>query len=235
MQLTLYRKLYRQFDAFCGNDYSFLIQKRTSVMVMNTCSRRQINRDARVRLESVIQNNPQPPSCPLPGCGVLNRIAALEAQIETLTQHNAKLLPRRPGQSHLEENRDGHEEEQRNNHTDAHSRREEDHREDDHQEDNFWKVNPRELRIRRPDRHGDQWEDAGDLSKVIAELKRMCTYMEMERKEKNRSMVVDKLLMGTDSPFTKRVANYHLPMKFKVPQILSYAGEGDPLDHLENF
>ncbi|XP_062149502.1 uncharacterized protein LOC133858081 [Alnus glutinosa] len=47
--------------------------------------------------------------------------------------------------------------------------------------------------------------------------------------------MVDKLLMGTDSPFTRRVADYQLPDKFKVPQILSYAGDRDPLDHLENF
>jgi hypothetical protein len=64
------------------------------------------------------------------------------------------------------------------------------------------------------------------LSKVIAELERRCTYMEMERNDKSISMVVDKLLMGTNSPFTKRVADYHLPEKFKLPQILSYAGEG---------
>jgi hypothetical protein len=59
--------------------------------------------------------------------------------------------------------------------------------------------------------------------------------MEMERKDKSRSVVVDKLLRGTDSPFTRRVADYRLPEKFKVPQILSYVGDGDPLDHLENF
>jgi len=41
--------------------------------------------------------------------------------------------------------------------------------------------------------------------------------------------------MGTDSPFTRRVADYRLLEKFKVPQILSYAGDRDPLDHLENF
>jgi hypothetical protein len=39
--------------------------------------------------------------------------------------------------------------------------------------------------------------------------------MEMERKDKNRSVVVDKLIMGTDSPFTRRVADYRLPEKFK--------------------
>jgi hypothetical protein len=59
--------------------------------------------------------------------------------------------------------------------------------------------------------------------------------MEMERKGKSRSVVVDKLLMGADSPFTRLVADYRLPEKFKVPLILSYVGEGDPLDHLENF
>jgi hypothetical protein len=39
--------------------------------------------------------------------------------------------------------------------------------------------------------------------------------MEMERKDKSRSVVVDKLLKGTDSPFTRRVADYRLPEKFK--------------------
>jgi hypothetical protein len=157
------------------------------------------------------QNNPQPPPFPPPGDGDQDRIAVLEAQIESLTQRNAELLQKRPGQLHPEMNR--HE----------------------HQEDNFREVHPQELRNKRPDPHGYQKEDAGDLSRVIAELERRCTYMEMERKDKSRSVVVDKLLMGTDSPFTRRVEDYWLPKKFKVPQILSYAGDGDPLDHLENF
>jgi hypothetical protein len=97
-------------------------------------------------------------------------------------------------------------------------------RDEREEEDHNINTNPR----REDDRQGD-------LSRVIAELERRCTYMEMERKDKSRSIVVDKLLMGTDSPFTRRVADYRLPEKFKVPQILSYAGDGDPLDHLENF
>jgi hypothetical protein len=59
--------------------------------------------------------------------------------------------------------------------------------------------------------------------------------MEIEMKDKSKSIVVDKLLMSTGSPFTIRGANYRLPEKFKVPQILSYAGDGDPFDHLENL
>jgi len=59
--------------------------------------------------------------------------------------------------------------------------------------------------------------------------------IEMEMKDKNKSIVGDRLLSGTNSPFTRGVANYQLPEKFKVPQIMSYAGDGDPLDHLEYF
>jgi hypothetical protein len=75
----------------------------------------------------------------------------------------------------------------------------------------------------------------GDLSRIIVELDRRCTYMEMEMKDKSKSLVVDKLMSGTDSPFTSWVANYRLPEKFKVPHIMSYAGGGDSLDHLVNF
>jgi hypothetical protein len=63
----------------------------------------------------------------------------------------------------------------------------------------------------------------------------MCTYIEMERKNKSKYIVVDKLLLGIGSPFTRRVASYQLLEKFKVSQILSYTGDKDPLDHLENF
>jgi hypothetical protein len=55
-------------------------------------------------------------------------------------------------------------------------------------------------------------------------------FMEMKRKDKSKSIVVEKLLLGTGSLF-----NYRLLEKFKVPQILSYARDGDPLDHLEDF
>jgi hypothetical protein len=45
--------------------------------------------------------------------------------------------------------------------------------------------------------------------------------MEMERKEKSKSIVVDKHLLGTGLLFTRQVANYQLPEKFKVGLILS--------------
>jgi hypothetical protein len=54
----------------------------------------------------------------------------------------------------------------------------------------------------------------------------------VDRKDKSKSVVVDNLLLGIGSPFTRWVANYQLLEKFKVPQILSYVGDGDPPDHL---
>jgi hypothetical protein len=59
---------------------------------MNTRSGSQTNREPIVRMEPVIQNNQQPPPNPPPGGGDQDRIAALEAQIESLTQRNAELL-----------------------------------------------------------------------------------------------------------------------------------------------
>jgi hypothetical protein len=85
---------------------------------MNTRSGSQTNWQPRVPLEPVIQNNPQRP----PPSGDQDRIAALEAQIETL---NAELLQRRPRQPHSEDNREGHEEEDRNSNSNA--RREDKH------------------------------------------------------------------------------------------------------------
>jgi len=113
--------------------------------------------------------------------------------------------------------------------------REEDRQEDDRQEDNLGEGDPRGLRNGRLQHPGGREEDAGGQSRILAKLDRRCTHMEMKKKDKNKSLAVDRLLSGIDSPFTSRVANYRLPEKFKVPQIMSYVGDGDPLDHLENF
>ena len=46
---------------------------------------------------------------------------------------------------------------------------------------------------------------------------------------------LDNLVNHTDSPFTTSINSFPLPHKFRMPQIDSYNGVNDPLDHLETF
>ena len=46
---------------------------------------------------------------------------------------------------------------------------------------------------------------------------------------------LDDLVNRTDSPFTTSVNSFPLPPKFRMPQIESYDGVKDPLDHLKTF
>jgi hypothetical protein len=146
------------------------------------------------------------------------------------------LLLRIPEQSHPEMDWDEHEEDERNNHTNDHDRQEDDHQEDNFHEHNHWEDNIQEQENKGANFHMDQREDSEDLSRIVGDLERRCTYMgrDMEMRDKSKVTVVDKLLLGTDSPFTRRVANYRLPEKLKFPKILSYAGVGDLIENL-NF
>ena len=46
---------------------------------------------------------------------------------------------------------------------------------------------------------------------------------------------LDDLVNRTDSPFTTSINSFPLPQKFRMPQIKSYDGVKDPLNHLETF
>ncbi|XP_075658838.1 uncharacterized protein LOC142628676 [Castanea sativa] len=46
---------------------------------------------------------------------------------------------------------------------------------------------------------------------------------------------LDDLVQRTDSPFTTLVSSCPLLLKFLMPQVESYDGSKDPLDHLESF
>ena len=46
---------------------------------------------------------------------------------------------------------------------------------------------------------------------------------------------LDDLVNRTDSPFIAYINSFPLPHKFCMPQIDSYDGVKDPLDHLETF
>ena len=46
---------------------------------------------------------------------------------------------------------------------------------------------------------------------------------------------LDGMIWRMDSPFTTDVLNCPLPPKFRLPQLESYDGSKDPLDHIESF
>ena len=72
---------------------------------------------------------------------------------------------------------------------------------------------------------------------IVAEMQAMKEQMEvMMNALKGRvSSDLDDLVNRTDSLFTTSVNSFPQPQKFRMPQIESYDGVKDPLDHLETF
>ena len=72
---------------------------------------------------------------------------------------------------------------------------------------------------------------------IVTEMQAMKEQMEvMMNALKGRvSSDLDDLVNRTDSPFTASVNSFPLPHKFRMPQIDSYDGVKDPLDHLKTF
>ena len=70
------------------------------------------------------------------------------------------------------------------------------------------------------------------VNKALAEL--AIRWADMGWKKKYTATMVNKLFAGIEMPFTKQVTDHQLPNKFKVSQILSNSGIGDPIEHLEN-
>ena len=46
---------------------------------------------------------------------------------------------------------------------------------------------------------------------------------------------LDGMIQRMDSSFTIEVLNCPLPPKFRLPELESYNGSKDPLDHIESF
>lgn len=46
---------------------------------------------------------------------------------------------------------------------------------------------------------------------------------------------LDRMVRTTDSPFTAVVLECPVPSKFRLPQLESFNGLKDPLDHINNF
>jgi hypothetical protein len=85
----------------------------------------------------------------------------------------------------------------------------------------------------------DPTKSAADAraAKLEEELKEMREQMK-ERKSQVKAKAarnLDMLVHRSESPFTKRVDEYPLPAKFKVPQLKTFDGFKDPLDYLDSF
>ena len=72
---------------------------------------------------------------------------------------------------------------------------------------------------------------------ILVEMQAMKEQMEvMMNALKGRvSSDLDDLVNRTDLPFTMPINSCPLPQKFRMPQVESYDGVKDPLDHLETF
>ena len=72
---------------------------------------------------------------------------------------------------------------------------------------------------------------------IFAEMQAMKEQMEvMMNALKGRvSSDLDDLVNRMNSPFTAQINSCPLPQKFRMPQVESYDGVKDPLDHLETF
>ena len=46
---------------------------------------------------------------------------------------------------------------------------------------------------------------------------------------------IDTLVQQTESPFTAEVLRYPLPAKFRMPQVETFNGVKDPVDHLNTY
>ena len=91
----------------------------------------------------------------------------------------------------------------------------------------------------RPER-----QDTSRLSTTNAAPNHMVTEMQMMKERMDfmmnalRGQVssdLDDFFHRTDSSVTASVTLFPLPLKFQIPQVESYDGSKDPLDHLESF
>uniref|UniRef100_A0A2N9GP36 RNase H type-1 domain-containing protein n=1 Tax=Fagus sylvatica TaxID=28930 RepID=A0A2N9GP36_FAGSY len=90
-----------------------------------------------------------------------------------------------------------------------------------------------------PSQVADPTRSAADAraAKLEEELKEMREQMkEMKSQVKAKAAKnLDMLVHRSESPFTKRIDEFPLPAKFKVPQLETFDGFKDPLDYLDSF
>ena len=154
------------------------------------------------------------------------RSTALERQVQTLTAAVERLTKQNHDLEEQLRQRDaGHNVQEEN------------------QGDSFERRGPKRLEDSnepsRPERRNLSMPSLMDTAPppILAEMQAMKEQMEvMMNALKGRvSSNLNDLVNRTDSPFTIPVNSCPLLQKFRMPQIESYDGVKDPLDHLETF
>ena len=77
-------------------------------------------------------------------------------------------------------------------------------------------------------------EDSSRMKNELRNMRKEMKELKSAIKDKGRENL-DGIIQRTDSPFTTEVQNCPLPPKFHLPQLESYDGSKDPLDHIESF
>lgn len=75
------------------------------------------------------------------------------------------------------------------------------------------------------------------LKEIIERLKQRCDLLSgaAQHQPNGSKSKVGDLFHKKISAFTDEVASFRLPEKFKVPEITTYTGQEDPVEHLDNY
>jgi hypothetical protein len=75
------------------------------------------------------------------------------------------------------------------------------------------------------------------IKEIIEKLEQRCDLLTktVQHQHNGSTSRAGDLLQKSASPFADRVASFQLPEKFKVPDIKTYTGQEDPVEHLDNY
>ena len=77
-------------------------------------------------------------------------------------------------------------------------------------------------------------EDSSRVENELRNMRKEVDELKSAMKDKGEENL-DGMIWRIDSPFTNEVLNHPLRPKFRLPQLESYDGSKDPLDHIESF
>ena len=75
----------------------------------------------------------------------------------------------------------------------------------------------------------------GPNSDLLQEMRKQMDELRSTVKGKKNNRSLDSMVRTTDSPFMTAILECPVPSKFRLPQLESFDGLKDPLDHLNTF